>query len=90
MSMVGDERTYDTCAGCDLLAHEPVPCAGCVDAGNKHLRYGPDCSVKCTDCGERVCLDHFDAKAQRCTVCERARLVASGEARAEWKWGRDS
>jgi hypothetical protein len=46
--------------------------------------------VECSVCGESVSVDDFDAKAKTRKECERKRAIESGEAMADWKWGRDS
>jgi hypothetical protein len=46
--------------------------------------------VECSACGESVAVDDFDAKAKTCRECDRKRAIESGDAMADWKWGRDS
>lgn len=87
MSVI-DDTPYTRCDGCDLMAFQPSPCAGCVEDSGKHLRFGAGCSSVCEDCGEIFCHEHKDPTKGSCNSCRTAQAIASGDARQEWKWAR--
>lgn len=83
MSMIdNDEPSSAECAVCPVIAFDPKPCAVC---GPFAGRLCSDCRKHCAECGEDVCFDCWNEKAETCKTCERQRMVESGEALAEWK-----